>query len=265
MRLSVIVSTCNSPAWLERAIWGHMSQQHRDFELIVADDGSTDVTARLLRSYGNRGLPVRHVGQEDDGSRKSRILNKAIVAARADYLVFSDGDCIPRDDFLAAHSALARPGCFLSGGYVKLPMRVSRAVTRADVESGRVFSLSWIRASGGHNLRRMTKLAVSPRSAPVADLLTTRPTWSGHNASGWRRDLLAASGFDERMQYGGQDRELGERLENTGIRGLQVRHRAVCVHLDHPRGYATAASIARIHRPTRTERTLRTPFGIDQP
>ncbi len=245
-----------------------MSQQHRDFELIVADDGSTDVTARLLRSYGNRGLPVRHVGQEDDGSRKSRILNKAIVAARADYLVFSDGDRIPRDDFLAVHSALARPGCFLSGGYVKLPMRVSRAVTRADVESGRVCSLSWIRARGGHDLR-MTKLAVSPRSAPVADLLTTtRPTWNGHNASGWRRDLLAPNGFDERMQYGGQDRELRERLENAGIRGLQVRHRAVCVHLDHPRGYATAASIARIRRmrrATRAERTLRTPFGIDQP
>ena len=184
-------------------------------------------------------------------------------------LVFSDGDCIPRDDFLAAHSALARPECFLSGGYVKLPMRVSRAVTRADVEAGRVFSLSWIRASGRHNLRRMTKLAVSPRSAPVADLLTTtRPTWNGHNASGWRRDLRAASGCDERMQYGGQDRELGERLENAGIRGLQVRHRAVCVHLDHPRGYATAASIARIRRirrATRAERTLRTPFGIDQP
>ena len=269
MRLSVIVSTYNAPAWLEKALWGYARQRHRDFELIVADDGSTDETARLLGRYARRGLPIRHVRQEDDGFRKSRILNRAIVAARADYLVFSDGDCIPRADFLTAHAALARPGRFLSGGYVKLPMKVSRAITRADVESGRAFSLPWIRARGAHDLRRLVKLGISPRAAPAADLLTTtRPTWNGHNASGWRRDIVAANGFDERMQYGGEDRELGERLENAGIRGLQVRHRAVCVHLDHTRPYATDESIARnrrIRRATRAQGIIRTPFGIDQP
>lgn len=269
MHLSVIVSTYNSPEWLEKALWGYESQRYRDFELIVADDGSTGTTARLLGSHCARGLPVRHVWQEDDGFRKSRILNKATAAARADYLVFSDGDCIPRADFLEAHAALARPGRFLSGGYVKLPMPASRAIARADVESGRAFSPGWMRASGGLNLRRLAKLAVPPAGASTADLLTTtRATWNGHNASGWRRDILAANGFDERMQYGGQDRELGERLENAGIRGRQIRYRAVCVHLDHPRGYASADSIARNHRfrrATRSQGILRTPFGIDQP
>ena len=269
MRLSVIVSTYNSPAWLEKALWGYMSQHHRDFELIVADDGSTGETRRLLISYRSRGVPVRHVWQEDRGFRKSRILNKAVVGAGADYLVFSDGDCIPRADCLATHAALARPGRFLSGGYVKLPMEVSQSITRADVESGRAFSLRWIRGRGGRNLRRLAKLAVPARGASAADLITTtRATWNGHNASGWREDILDANGFDERMQYGGQDRELGERLENAGIRGLQIRHRAVCVHLDHARGYASAASIATnrsIRRATRAQGILRTPFGIDKP
>lgn len=269
MHVSVIVSTYNAPEWLEKVLWGYASQRHRDFELIVADDGSTGETARVLHAHATRGLPVRHVWQEDDGFRKSGILNKAIAAARTDYLVFSDGDCIPRADFLRVHAALARPRRFLSGGYVKLPMALSRAITRDDVTQGRAFSSSWLRARGGPGLRRLAKLALPPAAAAAADrLTTTRPTWNGHNASGWRRDILAANGFDERMQYGGQDRELGERLENAGIRGVQVRHRAVCVHLDHPRAYATAESIARnrrIRRATRAQGIPRTPFGIDQP
>ena len=266
MTLSVIVSTYQSREWLEKVLWGYLNQSHRDFELLVADDGSTEDTARLLRRYGDDGVAIRHVWQPDRGFRKSRILNKAIVASRAEYLVFSDGDCIPRSDFLAVHAALAAKGRFLSGGYVKLPRRVSRAVTRAEVDDGRAFSLRWIRSRGARNLRRTAKLAVRGFGASAADLLTTtRASWNGHNASGWRRDLVAANGFDERMGYGGQDRELGERLENAGIRGKCVRHRALCVHLHHERGYAELESINRnkaIRRRTRSARVTRTPFGI---
>jgi len=105
-------------------------------------------------------------------------------------------------------------------------------------------------------------------AAAAADrLTTTRPTWNGGNASGWRCDLVAANGFDERMGYGGQDRELGRRLENAGVRGLGVRYRALCVHLDHARGYADRVSIRTnlaIRRRTRLERVTRTHFGIEK-
>jgi hypothetical protein len=47
------------------------------------------------------------------------------------------------------------------------------------------------------------------------------------------------------MKYGGADRELGERLANRGIRGIQLRHRAIVVHLDHARGYKTKDTIER--------------------
>ncbi len=73
------------------------------------------------------------------------------------------------------------------------------------------------------------------------------------------------NGFDERMQYGGQDRELGERLMNKGIKGIQIRYSAICIHLDHKRGYKTPESL-RKNRAIRDE-TIRskstfTPFGI---
>ncbi len=43
------------------------------------------------------------------------------LAATGDYLILTDGDCIPRQDFVSQHRAASRPGCFLSGGYFKLP------------------------------------------------------------------------------------------------------------------------------------------------
>ena len=268
MRLSVIVTTYQSPEWLEKVLWGYLAQSHRDFELLIADDGSTDETAGAIARYADEGVPIRHVWQRDDGFRKSRILNKAIGAAEAEYLVFTDGDLIPRADFLAVHARLAAKGRFLSGGCVRLPMEVSRAITRADVVEGRVFSLAWLRARGGGGARGWTKLVVPAFATAAADrLTTTRPTWNGGNASGWRHDLIAANGFDERMGYGGQDRELGRRLENAGVRGQGIRYRALCVHLDHGRGYADSESARRnreIRRQTRLQRITRTPFGIEK-
>lgn len=58
---------------------------------------------------------------------------------------------------------------------------------------------------------------------------TTKPTWNGHNASGWMEDVMRVNGYDERMEYGGQDREFGERLVNCGITGLQIRYSAICL------------------------------------
>lgn len=269
MTLSVILSTYRSPEWLEKVLWGYLYQSRPDFELVIADDGSGERTARVIRAQAGEGVPVRHVWQPDEGFRKSRILNRAIEAARGEYLIFSDGDCIPRRDFVAVHRANAAQGRFLSGGYVKLPIGVSRAITRADIESGEAFSVRWIRSRGGRGYRRLAKLAVPGWAAAAADrITTTRPTWNGHNASGWREDLIAANGFDERIGYGGQDRELGERLENAGVRGYGVRYRALCVHLDHARAYADLDTIRHnkaIRRETRARRITRTPFGIEQP
>ncbi|MGD2154265.1 MAG: glycosyltransferase family 2 protein [Gemmatimonadales bacterium] len=269
MSLSVIVTTYESPEWLEKVLWGYAAQSMRDFELVIADDGSGPETRALIdRLADGTDLDIVHVWHEDRGFRKCEILNKAILASSGDYLVFSDGDCIARRDFLDQHRRLRRPGHFLSGGYVKLPAAISGAITREDILAGRVTDPSWLRSHGLKPTRKMLRLLAGSRLGRLLDTVTpTRATWNGHNASAWRTDLLAANGYDERMVWGGLDRELGERLENAGVRGLQIRHRAVVVHLDHPRGYANQEGLranALVREATRRTRCTRTEDGLDQ-
>lgn len=268
MFISAIVSTYNSPDWLEKVVVGFAAQTHRDFELVIADDGSGPETAERIEQLRERtGLVIRHVWQEDDGFQKTRILNKAIREATGNYLVFTDGDCIPRADFLQVHSEYAEPGHYLSGGYYKLPMTTSRIITNDDVSSGRAFDAQWLRTHGDNlPFNKRWKLTATGRLSKFLNALTpTKPTWNGHNASGWRADIEAVNGFDERMQYGGEDVEMGLRLVNSGIKPKQIRYSAICIHLDHARGYVNETARQRnreIRRETISNSSTWTPFGL---
>jgi glycosyltransferase involved in cell wall biosynthesis len=245
--ISVILSTYNKPHFLERVLWGYAVQSKRDFELLVADDGSSPETLAMIRRFeGDAGVRVRHVWHEDRGFRKTEILNRAIVESSGDYLLFSDGDCIPRRDLVSTHAVLARADRYLAGGYVKLPAVVSEAITLDDVRTGRFADLGWLRAQGWKPGRRALRLSGSPRLGALFDLLTpTAAHFHGNNASVWRRPLLEVNGFEGSMGYGGLDRALGYRLENLGIRGIQARHRAVCMHLHHDHPYRDAEMVRR--------------------
>jgi glycosyltransferase involved in cell wall biosynthesis len=267
--ISIILSTYNQPDWLEKALWGYASQQDRDFEIVIADDGSGPATRERIQQMQSRtGLRIQHVWHPDRGFQKCAILNRAIVAARGNYLIFSDGDCVPRADFVAVHRSLAQRGRFLSGGYTKLSESLSHALTREDVVTGRAFEPQWL-AAGGLSSPPWAKHVARGWFARWLDFLTTtKPSWNGHNASAWKDDLVRVNGFDERMQYGGEDRELGERLIHLGLRPRQIRHRAVVLHLEHQRDYVTAEAWARnrvIWRETRRRRATWTDFGIVRP
>ena len=267
LQISVVLSTCNQVAWLEKVLWGYEAQDTKDFELIIADDGSRKETYDMLQKITPQlSFLVKHVWHEDKGFRKCDILNKGILAAQTDYLLFSDGDCIPRKDFVSTHLKLRRKGRFLSGGYHKLSMDISKDLSKDDILSGRCFNLQWMREKGMPASFKNNKLTATGFKRWALNTFTpTKASWNGHNASGWLSDILSVNGFDERMQYGGQDREFGERLENYGIHGMQIRYSTVCLHLDHARGYKTQDSIQKnrnIRKHTRDTNVQWSPYGI---
>lgn len=267
MKVSIIISTYNMPEWLEKVFWGYSIQTHSNFELIVADDGSTEETTNLIKkARAETQMDIKHIWHEDKGFQKSVILNKAILAATTKYLIFSDGDCIPRKDFVEVHVRNAESGYFLSGGYFKLPMSISKVITKENILSQDIFKKSWLYEKGLETTFKILKLTSRGLKEKIMNWITpTKATWNGHNASGWKKDLMEVNGFNNEMQYGGQDRELGERLVNKGLKSKQIRYSAICLHLDHKRSYKTVASINKnkeIRAKTKKEKIISTPKGI---
>ena len=268
MKASVILTTYNSEAWLEKVIWGLSIQTDKDFEIIIADDGSGPKTKELLDALRpTLKMPLIHVWQVDNGFQKSQILNKAILASTSDYLIFTDGDCIPRKDFVATHLRYREKGYFLSGGYFMLPMGVSKLISKEDIQQQKCFEVDWLLSKGLKKTFKISKLFAKGMLSELLNILTpTKPTWNGHNASGWKKDLVDINGFNQEMQYGGQDRELGERLFNKGIKSKQIRYSAICIHLDHARSYVNEATWKKnfaIREYTQRYKVIRTQFGIN--
>jgi glycosyltransferase involved in cell wall biosynthesis len=265
--ISVIISTYNSPDWLTKVLYGYNTQTYRNFEVIIADDGSDERTKACIDAIKKEVFfDIVHVWHKDDGFQKTKILNKAILAISTDYILMSDGDCIPREDFIEQHIKHREIGFFLSGGYYKLPLDLSKQITQNDIYSGKCFDIDWLLENGIRVSFKNNKLIASGLKSWLLNLLTpTTPSWNGHNASGWKEDVLAVNGFDERMQYGGEDREFGERLLNNGVNSKQIRYSTVCIHLDHARGYVKPEMIEKnfqIRKETKDLKKTWTDFGI---
>ena len=235
--ISVIISTYNSEKWLHKVLLGFSVQTFQDFEIIVADDGSGPATKEVItntQKYFKRS--IKHAWHPDNGFQKTIILNKAILLSEAEYLLFTDGDCIPRKDFVANHFKFKQKGFFLSGGYFKLPQETSLLINDEAILSNDCFRISWLINKGLKLSFKCTKLSQWTWFAVFMNWVTpTKRTWNGHNSSGFKADILAVNGFNNLMQYGGEDRELGERLFNYGLVSKQIRYYAICLHLYHER------------------------------
>jgi glycosyltransferase involved in cell wall biosynthesis len=265
--VSVIISTYNQPQWLRNVLWSYGTQTFENFEIIIADDGSTHETQAVIDDFvKDSKLKITHVWQEDDGFQKTKILNKAILKCSADYLIFTDGDCMARQDFVEMHFKMKRANACLSGGYVKLNQDISEAITKNDIESQNCFSKQWLLTKGLQKSFKLNKLTASGFKAWFLNSFTpTKATFDGMNVSVWKKDVLQVNGFDERMAYGGEDRELGERLMNNGVKFIQARYSLICVHLYHERPYKNELALATnkaIRNDTRLNKSTFTQFGI---
>jgi glycosyltransferase involved in cell wall biosynthesis len=270
-RVAVILSTFNQPFHLQRVLAGYLRQLRPPDELLIADDGSGDETRAVIAAFAAQSaFPVTHLRHDHDGWRKPAIVNRAIAATNADYVILSDGDCIPRSEFVAIHLREARPRAFLAGGDFRLPPDVTAAVAVADVLTGSVFQRSRLRELGLPPRRaKLRKFLRGARLGRLLDALNLSPArMGGSNSSTWRDDLLAVNGLDERFRFPcKEDVEMGQRLRNLGLRGRHIRHQTLCLHLHHERGYwdyERTADNLRMLRETVSSRRTCAPEGLSR-
>jgi glycosyltransferase involved in cell wall biosynthesis len=235
VRTAVILTTYNRPDALRAVLDGYAVQDTRDFELIVADDGSTRETAALIEQYRRElPFPLQHVWQEDRGFRAGAVRNRALTRTTADYVIFSDGDCVPPVFFVSRHIALAEPHCFLAANRVLLSEAFTRAVLKKRIPIHTWSTGRWLAAW----LRRDVNRALPLVRLPDMGFRKVSPRrWEGVktcNFSAWRADLLRANGFDERYAgWGLEDSDLVVRLLHAGVRHKSARFAAPVFHLWH--------------------------------
>jgi glycosyltransferase involved in cell wall biosynthesis len=233
--ISVIVTTYNRADALEAVLAALARQTDRQFEVVMADDGSGPATSAVIDRWRSRiGAPLSHVWQVDRGFRAAEIRNRAILASHGDYCIFLDGDCLVRLDFIARHRRLAERGWFVTGNRVLLSPALTETVLREGLHPDTWTAGEWVRKRlrGGVN-----RLAAVPR-VPLgpARKLTARQ-WRGArscNLAVWRSDLDRVDGFDASFSgWGREDSDLLIRLIHSGVRRKDGRFATGVIHLWH--------------------------------
>ena len=238
---SIIITSYNQVRTLRFLFASLDRQTFRDFEVVVADDGSSDGTRELCQE--KHTFSIKFVTQEDLGYRKSKIVNLAIRQSDSSYLIFLDADVILERHFVEDHLTLKKSNHFVCGRRVDLGSFISRKIVLNEVSRGQFDRLS-VRFLLSLFLSGLIKDSIGLKRA----LRITHPRLRrilgydrsldmlGSNFSAWKEDILKVNGFNESLEsYWGEDGDLYIRLRNSGKIGIGAKALCIQYHVFHPR------------------------------
>lgn len=234
--ISILLATYNWPQALKLCLESLSTQTDLNFEIIIADDGSTSETKCLIEAT-QAEFPVKmtHLWQEDQGFRKASILNQAIKVAGGEYLIFLDGDCIVQPDFIAQHRALAQVNHLVTGSRVLLNDKLSKELLSWSFWDFKKFTNHLLshRLSGGVNKYWPLKIKLGDDSWRNYSKFVWRRI-KGCNMACWKADALAIGGFDDTMTgWGHEDADFVFRLQNSGLIRKSGSWSTEVLHLYH--------------------------------
>ncbi len=236
---SLIISFYNNLGYLQLLLAALEQQTEKDFEVIIADDGSdTKILPDLENLISKSPLRIVHIWQPDFGFRKNKILNKAILQAKNDYIIIIDGDCVPHPAFIQEHMFAAEKNTILTGRRVNLSEAITKQLTPANVRDGYLQK----------NFKKLVRDGIQGESFDVEKgfYITNRFVRNffnnkyrgilGCNFSAHKSDFLAVNGFDERYQAPsvGEDSDIQYRFELMKKKIKSLNNIAVQYHLYHP-------------------------------
>ncbi len=267
--VSVIVPTMGKNEYLEYTLASLVRQTHRDFEVIVVNDGGNPSTEDLAATYGKH-FELTYLMREHGGRSIAR--NHGLRAATGQRVVFMDDDRIAVPDLLARHAA--HDDRTVTIGWKRRAVTVWKkdgalAATDSDLRliQERFADHLAQDAPGDQRLISVDALVDDfDAAAKLIDLGDERDNhrdivhifspeldgfdipWSlvtTGNLSASRAALVEIGGFDEGyVGWGIEDVDLGYRLHNLGLRTI-VDLDAVSLHQMHPQGQTAAAVAVR--------------------
>lgn len=240
MRTSLIISVYNRPDFLDPILCSIARQTVLPDEVIVSEDGELPAMAQVTNHWSTRwprGSTLRHVTQEDRGNRKPRAMNNAIRASTGDYVLFIDGDCVLRRDYVADHLALREPDAFLTGRRVELSPKASKWLTSERIATGVLDTAPWplLLDSMVGETKHLEQFFRVPLVLRERFGLNRVHDIRACNLSVHREHLFKVNGFDNTYSGAyGEDSDLELRLRFAGIRMKGIRGAAIQYHLWHP-------------------------------
>ncbi|MBI3557747.1 MAG: glycosyltransferase family 2 protein [Deltaproteobacteria bacterium] len=237
---SIIMTTYNAPKHLELALSGLQIQTEKNFELHIADDGSTSETSDVVEQFMQRApFPVVYSWQQDLGYRKTKILNESIRKAKADYYIFIDGDCVVHKDFIANHLKFRQKGYYLAGRRVELGPDYSKRLTAEMVLRGALnrpnigLMMSCLKKDSEYFHRSLPVYNSTLRKLLKMEKVDDM---KGCNFSVDRESIFKINGFDEDYEgYAREDTDLELRLQYLGLKIKSLKGLAIQYHVWHDR------------------------------
>ena len=246
--ISVIVTTYNRPDALALVLEGLLDQADRRFEIIVADDGSTGETRKVVASFQQQRRPdgprLLHAWHADTGFRLSAVRNLGVHAAKGAYLIFLDGDCVPQTNFVSRHRELAEPGYLVSGSRVLLSQRLSTRFLAGAAPAVHRKNLGyWLAQRLSGNINKFLPLLSFGDSTMRHYSEVKWQRIKGCNLGMWRSDYARVNGCDETfVGWGHEDADLVLCLARTGVRRKGGAFATEVFHLWHRENARTTES-----------------------
>jgi glycosyltransferase involved in cell wall biosynthesis len=236
---SLVISTYNREDALALCLESVVNQSLLPGEIVIADDGSRENTAALVKDFASRSkIPVQHIWQPDNGYQLARIRNKAFVASKGDYIVQIDGDLILHPEFISDHVRLAEKNIFTSGTRTMLDAELTGWLLSGKISPTDIHKYP----------THITKKYNAVRNILLSKILFSLNSSSknykyvlGCNMAFWKKDLEKVNGYNEAITgWGKEDNELAVRLQNAGIKLRLIKHAAITWHLHHPTANLTS-------------------------
>jgi len=263
--ISVVLTTYNRSDALAVVLAALQRQTDKDFEVVIADDGSQPAHRARIREAANRcSFALAYVWHPDVGFTVARARNLGVAQSRGSYLILLDGDCVPDVDFIAQHRRLMQTGFLVNGSRCLLSPDFTQRVLGGSID---IVGRSWQYWLQQWRTGYASKIAPRLRVPDVGMRIESDFRWHGIrscNMGLWRSDFEVVNGFDSSFQgWGHEDADLVLRMFHAGIRRKNGFFATEVFHLWHEEASRNRASANEVTVQQRMHSGIvRAPLGL---